>query len=73
MPAILGWVRHGVGGDGGYLLELERRGCVDSGSDREKVGTGKCSGQFTPEVAFVCPHALRGLPREFLGAARRAE
>ena len=38
-------------GDGGYLIELERRGYVDSGSGREKVGTGKGSGQFTPEVA----------------------
>ena len=27
-------------GDGGYLIELERRGWVDSGSRREKVGTG---------------------------------
>ena len=37
-------------GDGGYLLELERRGWVDSGSEREKVGTGKGSGQFTPKL-----------------------
>ena len=28
-------------GDGGYLIELERRGYVDSGSGREKVGTGR--------------------------------
>src|SRR5215467_7424697 len=55
-------------GDGGYLLELERRGYVDSGSEREKVGTGKGSGQFTPEVAVENPDALRGLHREFLGA-----
>src|SRR5688500_3827672 len=55
-------------GDGGYLLELERRGYVDSGSDREKVGTGKGSGQFTPEVAIENPAALRGLHREFLRA-----
>src|SRR3954464_8399746 len=55
-------------GDGGYLLELERRGWVDSGSGREKVGTGKGSGQFTPEVAIENPDALRELHREFLNA-----
>src|SRR6266403_873516 len=55
-------------GDGGYLLELERRGWVDSGSGREKVGTGKGSGQFTPEVAVEHPDALRELHREFLNA-----
>lgn len=55
-------------GDGGYLIELERRGHVDSGSGREKVGTGKGSGQFTPEVAIENPEALRGLHREFLNA-----
>lgn len=55
-------------GDGGYLIELERRGYVDSGSRREKVGTGKGSGQFTPEVAIENPDALRELHREFLGA-----
>src|SRR5678815_421494 len=55
-------------GDGGYLIELERRGYVDSGSDREKVGTGKGSGQFTPEVAIENPDALRELHREFLNA-----
>ncbi len=53
-------------GDGGYLIELERRGYVDSGSEREKVGTGKGSGQFTPEVAIENPEALRQLHREFL-------
>jgi betaine-homocysteine S-methyltransferase len=53
-------------GDGGYLIELERRGCVDSGSRRERVGTGKGSGQFTPEVALENPAALRELHREFL-------
>src|SRR5262249_2482030 len=70
MPAsILARVKQGVVvGDGGYLLELERRGYVDSGSDREKVGTGKGSGQFTPEVALENPDALRGLHREFLAA-----
>jgi betaine-homocysteine S-methyltransferase len=55
-------------GDGGYLIELERRGYVDSGSRREKVGTGRGSGQFTPEVAIEHPDALRELHREFLGA-----
>ena len=55
-------------GDGGYLIELERRGYVDSGSDREKVGTGRGSGQFTPEVAIEHPEALRELHREFLYA-----
>jgi betaine-homocysteine S-methyltransferase len=55
-------------GDGGYLIELERRGYVDSGSRREKVGTGKGSGQYTPEVAIENPDALRQLHREFLRA-----
>jgi betaine-homocysteine S-methyltransferase len=41
---------------------------VDSGSGREKVGTGKGSGQFTPEVAIEHPDALRELHREFLNA-----
>lgn len=70
MPAsILERLKHGVVvGDGGYLLELERRGSVDSGSEREKVGTGKGSGQFTPEVAVENPDALRELHREFLRA-----
>src|SRR5256712_8707265 len=53
-------------GDGGYLIELERRGYVDSGSEREKVGTGRGSGQFTPEVAIEHPEALLELHREFL-------
>ncbi len=57
-----------VVGDGGYLIELERRGYVDSGSRREKVGTGRGSGQFTPEVAVENPDALRELHREFLRA-----
>jgi methionine synthase I (cobalamin-dependent) len=55
-------------GDGGYLIELERRGYVDSGSGRETVGTGRGSGQFTPEVAVESPDALRELHREFLRA-----
>jgi betaine-homocysteine S-methyltransferase len=67
--SILDRVRQGIVlGDGGYLLELERRGYVDSGSEREKVGTGRGSGQFTPEVAIENPDALRGLHREFLRA-----
>ena len=55
-------------GNGGYLLELERRGYVDSRSEREKVGTGRGSGQYTPEVAIEKPEALRELHREFLNA-----
>src|SRR5688572_25337314 len=58
-------------GDGGYLIELERRGYVDSGSGREKVGTGRGSGQFTPEVAIENPAALRELHGEFLRAGSR--
>ncbi|MGH7576186.1 MAG: homocysteine S-methyltransferase family protein, partial [Longimicrobiales bacterium] len=57
-----------VPGDGGYLIELERRGYVDSGSGRGKVGTGRGSGQFTPEVVVEQPDALRELHREFLNA-----
>src|SRR5215813_2559764 len=55
-------------GDGGYLIELERRGYVDSGSGGEQVGTGRGSGQFTPEVSIENPDALRELHREFLNA-----
>jgi betaine-homocysteine S-methyltransferase len=58
-------------GDGGYLIELERRGYVDSGSGREKVGTGRGSGQFTPEVVVENPDALRELHREFLSSGSR--
>src|SRR5881392_2202992 len=62
-------LKHGpVLGDGGYLIELERRGYVESGSRREKVGTGRGSGQFTPEIAIEHPEALRELHREFLRA-----
>src|SRR5258707_166591 len=69
MKPITDLLKNGVVlGDGGYLIELERRGYVDSGSRREKVGTGKGSGQFTPEVAIENPDALRGLHREFLKA-----
>jgi betaine-homocysteine S-methyltransferase len=42
-------------GDGGYLLELEKRGYVQAGP-------------FTPEVAIEHPDALAGLHREFLRA-----
>ena len=69
MKSIKELLKEGVAlGDGGYLIELERRGYVDSGSGREKVGTGRGSGQFTPEVAIEHPDALRALHREFLGA-----
>jgi betaine-homocysteine S-methyltransferase len=69
MKSITALLKEGIIlGDGGYLIELERRGYVDSGSGREKVGTGKGSGQFTPEVAIENPDALRELHREFLCA-----
>jgi betaine-homocysteine S-methyltransferase len=69
MKTITELLRRGtVIGDGGYLIELERRGYVDSGSGREQVGTGRGSGQFTPEVVIERPHALRELHREFLNA-----
>lgn len=69
MKSIVELMRGGpVIGDGGYLIELERRGYVDSGSGREQVGTGRGSGQFTPEVAIENPDALRELHREFLRA-----
>jgi betaine-homocysteine S-methyltransferase len=42
-------------GDGGYLLELEKRGYVRAGP-------------FTPEVSVTNPEALRQLHREFLAA-----
>ena len=42
MKPITAMLKEGVLlGDGGYLIELERRGYVDSGSRSEKVGTGK--------------------------------
>lgn len=67
MKTLLERLKNGpVIGDGGYLIELERRGYVDSGSEREQVGTGRGSGQFTPEVAIEHPDALRELHREFL-------
>src|SRR6266581_1394021 len=42
-------------GDGGYLLELEKRGYVQAGP-------------FTPEVAIDHPDALEQLHREFVRA-----
>src|SRR5687767_5436122 len=42
-------------GDGGYLLELEKRGYVQAGP-------------FTPEVSLSHPEALAQLHREFLRA-----
>src|SRR5438094_921014 len=69
MKSVIELLNEGtVLGDGGYLIELERRGYVDSGSGRERVGTGTGSGQFTPEVAIENPDALRELHREFLRA-----
>src|SRR5881296_4764211 len=69
MKSITTLLKEGVVlGDGGYLVELERRGYVDSGSGREKVGTGKGSVLFTPEVAIENPDALQELHREFLRA-----
>lgn len=47
--------RGAVLGDGGYLLELERRGYVQAGP-------------FTPEVSLTYPSALAELHREFLRA-----
>ena len=53
---ILERLRSGVViGDGGYLLELEKRGYVRAGP-------------FTPEVAVEHPEALRQLHSEFLRA-----
>lgn len=53
---ILERLREGVVlGDGGYILELERRGYVQAGP-------------YTPEVAIEHPEALRQLHREFLRA-----
>ena len=53
---ILDRLREGVVlGDGGYILELERRGYVQAGP-------------YTPEVAVEHPEALRQLHEEFLRA-----
>ncbi len=62
-------LEHGVVlSDGGYLLELERRCYVDSGGERETMGTARGSGQFTPEIAIERPDALHELHQEFLDA-----
>ena len=45
-------------GDGGYLLELEKRGWVRAGP-------------FTPEVALLHPEALRELHVEFREAGEK--
>src|SRR5947199_9096030 len=69
MNSITALLKEGIVlGDGGYLIQLGRRGYVDSGSGRERVGTGTGSGQFTPEVAIENPDALCELHREFLRA-----
>jgi betaine-homocysteine S-methyltransferase len=53
---LLERLEHGpVLGDGGYLLELEKRGYVRAGP-------------FTPEVSLTNPEALAQLHREFLRA-----
>src|SRR2546425_12867291 len=55
-PGILEKLEKGVVlGDGGYLLELEKRGDVQPGP-------------FTPEVVLEHPAAVRELPQEFLDA-----
>lgn len=52
-PGILERLQEGpVLGDGGYLLELEKRGWVRAGP-------------FTPEVVLLHPEAVRELHREF--------
>ncbi len=53
---ILERLREGVVlGDGGYVLELEKRGYV-------------IAGPFTPEATIEHPEAVKGLHREFLDA-----
>lgn len=55
-PGILDLLKKGVVlGDGGYLLELEKRGYVQPGP-------------FTPEVVLEHPAAVRELHQEFLDA-----
>src|SRR4030095_12465778 len=52
-PGILERLKQGIVlGDGGYLLELEKRGYVQAGP-------------FTPEVSLTHPEALAELHREF--------
>ena len=52
-PILDRLARGPVLGDGGYLLELEKRGYVRAGP-------------FTPEVSITHPEALAQLHREFL-------
>ena len=53
---ILGQLADGIVlGDGGYIVELERRGYVVAGA-------------FTPELAVTHPDAIREMHREFLMA-----
>src|SRR5438046_9189096 len=55
-PGILERLAKGVVlGDGGYLLELEKRGYVQAGP-------------FTPEVVLEHPAAVKELHQEFLDA-----
>ena len=55
-PGILERLSKGVVlGDGGYLLELEKRGYVQAGP-------------FTPEVVLEHPAAVTELHKEFLDA-----
>src|SRR5205809_4415119 len=55
-PGILERLAKGVVlGDGGYLLELEKRGYVQAGP-------------FTPEVVLEHPSAMKGLHQGFLDA-----
>ncbi len=68
MQSITQLLKQGIVlGDGGYLIELERRGYVDNGTRRERAGPGEDS-PFTPEVAIEQPQALRELHHEFLAA-----
>ena len=53
-------------GDGGYLIELERRGYVDSGSGREKVGTA--ADKMSPEQLDGEGRAFIPNSREILAA-----
>jgi betaine-homocysteine S-methyltransferase len=73
MKSITTLLKEGVVlGDGGYLIELERRYVEVKPEAARKVGTGKGSGQFTPEVAIENPDALRELHREFLRAGSQS-
>ena len=58
-------------GDGGYLIELERRGYVSSGSKREKVGTGRGSGQPRPKWRSSIPTRSANCTSNFCAPGRR--